>query len=159
LVTDTEYTDEGITIAKYGVNDGYYYVKTEDFAGLESPASNTVSIKTNYAEKGTGDPGSNGESSSDKPTKFYLYNNHPNPFNPFTELIFSVPQQSYVKVEIYNLLGIKIIALHDGIKQTGTYRIMWNGLDETGIQLPAGIYICRMTAGDYIKSIKMVLVR
>ena len=93
------------------------------------------------------------------PIEFNLYQNYPNPFNPTTTVDFSMPVASKVTISAFNLLGRKVRTLLDGNKNIGVHRISWDGRHDTGAQLPAGVYLCRMEAGDFVKTIKMVLVR
>jgi len=90
------------------------------------------------------------------PKQFALYENYPNPFNPETTITFSVPEDNAdVRLEIYNMLGQKVAALLDGRMAQGVHTITWDGKNSHGEKVSAGIYVCRMTAKDYNKTIKM----
>ena len=84
---------------------------------------------------------------------------YPNPFNPTTSIEFSIPNDTKVTISVFNLLGRKVRTLSEGNRNAGVYRISWDGRDDSGAQLPAGVYLCRMKAGEFVKTIKMVLVR
>jgi hypothetical protein len=75
------------------------------------------------------------------PSHYALANSYPNPFNPSTTIGFSLPEQAKIRVEIFNLIGQKIVTLVDDIKPAGEYKIVWNAKD-----LSSGIYFCRMHA-------------
>lgn len=87
-------------------------------------------------------------SNSNVPNEYFLAHNYPNPFNPVTTIEFSVPEESYVKLEIYNILGQKVRTLLDKILLQGTHRLEWNGKDEKSNILSSGIYFYRIEAVD-----------
>ena len=93
------------------------------------------------------------------PKEFALQPNYPNPFNPSTTLSYDVPQTSHVTINIYNLLGKKIVTLLDEEVQAGTYQLIWETKNIMGQELSSGVYICRMQSNDFIKSRKMMLIR
>ncbi len=93
------------------------------------------------------------------PDEFRLTANYPNPFNPTTTVAFELPQASPVKIEIFNLLGQKVTTLVDGYREAGRFEVVWNGKDEAGRQVSSGIYFCRMTAGDYTGTLKMMMMK
>jgi hypothetical protein len=88
------------------------------------------------------------------PVEFQLQQNYPNPFNPSTMISFSIPKAGYVTLKVYNSLGQEVATLLDGFKAPQTYKLKFDG---TG--LASGVYIARLTAGDFSKSIKLILVR
>ncbi len=89
----------------------------------------------------------------------YGVSNYPNPFNPETEVRYEVARVGRVRVEVYNLLGVRIASLVDEEQVPGSYRVRWDGRDELGRQVGSGVYICRLAAGEVVKTTKMVLVR
>jgi len=90
--------------------------------------------------------------------QFRLLPNFPNPFNPSTVISYKIPQSSQVRVKIYNLLGQEIITLVEKYQLAGTYEIKWNGQDQFARQVPAGVYIYCLEAGEYTDFQKMTLV-
>ncbi len=92
--------------------------------------------------------------SDSKVMKFNMQNNYPNPFNPSTKIQFDIPQVTNVTVNIYNVIGLSIVQIYQGVIQPGEYSFNW---DATG--LPAGIYYCRLSTDQYSKTIKMVLIK
>ncbi len=88
------------------------------------------------------------------PTSYNLYPNYPNPFNPATKITYSLPKPSKVTLTIYNLLGQKVASLVDGNEKPGRRSVRWNARG-----LGSGIYFCRLKAGGYTKTIKMVLLK
>ena len=91
------------------------------------------------------------------PQKFELEGNYPNPFNPETSIKYALPEAIHVSVEIYNVLGQKIITLLDADMPQGYHVVKWNGRNSTGQKVSAGIYLVRMKAGSFEKTQKMTL--
>jgi hypothetical protein len=93
------------------------------------------------------------------PDKFELEQNYPNPFNPVTQISFSLPKSANVKLEIYNLLGQKVVTLYEGQLQAGNHQILWDGKNFKGELVSSGIYFYRLQAGDFMNIKKMILVK
>ena len=83
---------------------------------------------------------------------FVLRQNYPNPFNPSTSIEFVHPLAGFVSLKVYNVLGEEMACLVSGDYAAGTFKATW---DATG--LPSGVYLYRLTAGDYVQTKKMVL--
>lgn len=88
---------------------------------------------------------------------FVLYRNYPNPFNQGTEIIYSLPGRAQVLIEIYNVLAQKIARIYSAEMSEGKHVIFWDGQDEAGKKVAAGIYFCRVQAGEIFKTIKMTM--
>ena len=86
--------------------------------------------------------------------KFALHTNYPNPFNPKTMINYEIGNQTFVKLRIYNILGQLIDVKVNEMKNPGYYSIEFDGTN-----LPSGLYIYKIEAGDYIESKKMLLVK
>lgn len=97
---------------------------------------------------------------SELPQGFELHQNYPNPFNPTTNINFSIPQTEKVHLAIYDIQGtlIKTLVDHELYNQ-GTYRVTWDGKDQLGQRVSSGIYFARILSGNFIKTIKMNLVK
>jgi hypothetical protein len=93
------------------------------------------------------------------PTKFALYQNHPNPFNPETTIGFELPVNAPVSLEIYNMLGQKIVTLINERRPTGFQQMVWNGKDDLGRPVGSGVYFYRIKAGNFEATRKLVLLR
>ncbi len=89
----------------------------------------------------------------------YEFISYPNPFNPATKIAFTTPKSGRVKITIYNILGCELAKLVDDYFESGSYNFVWNAKFNTGDQLPSGVYIARIEAGIYAKSIKMMLLK
>ncbi len=90
---------------------------------------------------------------------FILLGNYPNPFNPNTEISYYLAEDAFVKVEIYNLLGQKVITLLDQKQTKGLKTIHWNGKDFSGKRVSSGIYFCRVQANNKSEIKKMALIK
>jgi hypothetical protein len=89
------------------------------------------------------------------PTAFSLSQNFPNPFNPSTNISFSLPQQSNVRFSVIDLLGREIAILVNNEKRNaGSYSVTWNAAT-----LPSGVYFYRLQAGNYVETKKLVLLK
>jgi len=93
---------------------------------------------------------------SQLPDDFELKQNFPNPFNPSTTIQYEIPEQSYVTLHIYDIVGRKVNTLVNSTQATGQYSIKWNGTDHDGQQVSTGVYFARLQAGSYSEVIKMV---
>ncbi len=85
--------------------------------------------------------------------------NHPNPFNPSTEVVYTLPVDADVTLKIYNILGREVITLVEGIKTAGEHRIRWDGTAESGREVASGIYLYRLQADAASTTKKMILLR
>jgi len=99
------------------------------------------------------------ENNNYSPSLFLLHQNFPNPFNPETTIRFELPQNSHVRLEIYNLLGQRVTTLLDSPKPAGHYTLKWDGKDQNGNDVASGIYFYKLVAGDFNQIKKMVLTR
>ena len=89
------------------------------------------------------------------PNEFYhLYQNYPNPFNPSTVISYQLPTLSHVTLKIYDLLGREVATLVDERKSPGTYDVKFDGS-----AFPSGVYFCRIIAGNYISTRKIMLLK
>jgi hypothetical protein len=93
------------------------------------------------------------------PSTLLLFNNYPNPFNPETNIIFHLSKAEMVNLWIYNSLGQRISTLINGELLIGNNKVIWNGIDEFGINAASGIYFCVIKAGTTVKRNRMVLIR
>lgn len=93
------------------------------------------------------------------PDTYLLHQNYPNPFNPGTVVQFDLPAAAEVRLTVYDLLGREIIRLVDGRMEAGYHRVVWNGTNSAGREMPTGIYLARLATPGFTKAIKMVLLR
>lgn len=93
------------------------------------------------------------------PKQFALEQNYPNPFNPETTISYNLPKQTRVTLNIYNIVGEKVITLCDTKQNAGYHSVRWDGKDSLGRLVSGGIYLCRMKAGTYTQTIRMLLLK
>jgi immune inhibitor A len=127
-------------------NDG-----TIDFAGVDRYGY-SVSVYLNAGPTGVEN------TKSIIPMTFALRQNYPNPFNPSTTIKFDVPKSTHVTLSVYNILGALVTTLVDDECKAGSYSIRWNGQAKGG-SVASGIYFTVIRAGDFRKTIKMLLMK
>ncbi len=93
------------------------------------------------------------------PQDFKLEQNYPNPFNPTTRIRFAIPESVDATVKIYDIRGALVKTLLNSHKEAGYYDLVWDGTNASGNQLASGVYLIKMTAGEFSNTKKMVLVR
>lgn len=93
------------------------------------------------------------------PKEFRLKQNYPNPFNPTTTIQYDLPKSGDVHLVIYNLQGRHIRTLVDAQQQAGYLHTTWDSTDEQNLPVSTGVYFCRMQVGEFLKVIKLSLVR
>jgi hypothetical protein len=94
------------------------------------------------------------------PNQFRLDQNFPNPFNPTTAIRYQLPQATEVSIDIFDVLGKRVISLKDGVfEQAGYHIIQWDGRNNRSKPVSSGLYFLRLRSKQYIKTLKMILQR
>jgi len=94
------------------------------------------------------------------PRALALHANIPNPFNPATTIRFDLPAAGPVRLAIYDVTGRLVRALAaDDSRPAGRFEAVWDGRTEDGAESAAGIYFCRLEAGERVLTRKMALIR
>jgi hypothetical protein len=88
------------------------------------------------------------------PAQFELMQNFPNPFNPATNITYNLPTDGFVTIKVYDIVGSEIVTLVNEEKKAGSYLVTFNGVNHS-----SGVYICKMNGSDFIKSIKMLMIK
>jgi photosystem II stability/assembly factor-like uncharacterized protein len=88
------------------------------------------------------------------PENFRLEQNYPNPFNPSTIVSYYVPVQSFVTLKVYNIAGEEVASLINGLQTKGHHTIIFDGKD-----FASGVYLVKMSAGNFSSIIKAVLLK
>jgi hypothetical protein len=83
-----------------------------------------------------------------------LNQNYPNPFNPVTSIKYSLPQNQFVKINVYDVSGKLVNELVNGFKLAGEHNVNFNALS-----LPSGIYFYELQAGEFTDTKKMMLIK
>jgi parallel beta-helix repeat protein len=140
ITTETDWTDV--------IEEGWRYIykiTAMDFNGNESePGMVTTTTRDETPEV---------------PDSYALYQNVPNPFNPVTTIRFDLPDATHVRLSVYNVKGELVASLIDRHMAGGRQEITWSAVDNTGRPISSGVYFYRLTAGDFVKTMKMVLLR
>ncbi|HOQ80236.1 MAG TPA: C25 family cysteine peptidase, partial [Candidatus Cloacimonadota bacterium] len=144
--------------------DGYMeipvtFAPTEegDFTGeLTITTNDPAHYSFNIALSGTSIPSSN---DIVIPLVTKLENNYPNPFNPETNIAFSLSEKGAVNIDIYNIKGQLVKHLVNEIMPAGRHSIMWNGRDDNNKSVSSGVYFYRMQSKSYAGTKKMLLMK
>jgi hypothetical protein len=88
------------------------------------------------------------------PIEYNLSNNYPNPFNPATNIEYSIPENTYVTIKIYNSLGSLVKILVDGYRAPGIYSVEWEPKD-----IPSGVYYYRIETPKFNKVQRMIYLK
>ena len=88
------------------------------------------------------------------PDDFALSRAYPNPFNPVTQIQYALPEDIHVELTIYDIMGRQVTELISTEQQAGYHKVVWNGNNNA-----SGLYFVTMSAGDYISTQKLMLVK
>jgi flagellar hook assembly protein FlgD len=92
--------------------------------------------------------------SSTIPREFNISQNYPNPFNPRTTIRLDVPQASNVNITVFNILGREVATIVNEELKPGEYEVQWDATD-----VASGTYFYKVTAGNFVQTRKMVLLK
>jgi hypothetical protein len=93
------------------------------------------------------------------PKKFNLYPAYPNPFNPKTILSYDLPEDTQVRITIYNIMGREVRTLVNSQQIAGYKSVIWNATNNQGQPVSAGVYLYNIQAGKFRQTKKMVLLK
>ena len=136
------------------INSGLMHYVTLDYWGNSVPYNNSNIDRG--AHEYQGDPTIE-EPPVDINQSFVLSDNYPDPFNGETTIEFQTTISAQIDLSIFDTSGKKVKTLFHGTREAELYREKWNGLDETGRKVAAGIYYCRLKVNANTKAIKMFL--
>ena len=137
------YQLKGIVIGGTSAASSSNY-KLWGFIGLGTAATGVIGVE---------------EQSFQQPRFFYLFQNQPNPVISGTYIEYALPKTANVTLTVYDMAGRTIRRLVAGTQKAGVYRIYWNGTDDTGKEVPAGIYFYHMEAGNFKATRKLAIIR
>jgi hypothetical protein len=132
--------------AVYGIDE----VLTSQADAALGTVSEPLSLNANNVEF---------EISKALPTTHSLAQNYPNPFNAGTVISYTLRDEGHVSLEVFDLLGRRVMVLVDQHQPVGRYKLAWDGRNASGRPLASGVYFYRLTAGDVIGTRKMVLLK
>ena len=93
------------------------------------------------------------------PSEYSISQNYPNPFNPITTLQYDLPEESFVDVTIYDMLGNVVNNLVNANQSSGYKSIQWNATNNQGEPVSVGVYLYKIQAGDFVDTKKMILLK
>lgn len=94
------------------------------------------------------------ERNEQSPDSIELKQNYPNPFNPSTTVVFYLPNAAHAKVSVYNVVGQQVGVLKDERLPAGEHTVIWNAMD-----MPSGVYIVQLEAGNSVNTRKITLIK
>ena len=145
---------EGMILTPEIMKAGYAYLWIEEdrSLGIHNPAFTVGLLKASIELMGgTVDVD---YPKSGVPQEYLLSQNYPNPFNPTTSIEFSIPEQSNVKIIVYDALGNQLDVLTDEFKSAGKYSVTWNAS-----KYSSGVYFYKLETGNFVKVKKMILMK
>jgi len=99
------------------------------------------------------------DDNSSRPSKYKILQNFPNPFNSKTQIPFYIPNSSEVSLQMFNIQGQTVRQLIDKTLSSGWHNIIWDGKNDSGSVVSSGVYLCRMQAKDFNKSIILEFIK
>jgi hypothetical protein len=151
VVLDTLITDTLIIIDSLLPESNYSVrVRGENEAG-QGLWSDTLNFTTIFLESD--------KEKSFLPKKFALHQNFPNPFNPITTLRYDLPEDSFVKITVYDILGNVVNNILNQKEESGYKLVQWNAINNQGQPVSAGLYLYSIEAGEFRKTKKMILLK
>ena len=131
----------------------YFWIEEDRSFGIHNPAFTFSLLKAAIEELG-GVVSVEYPEDGTMPQEYQLAQNYPNPFNPSTTIEFSVPNQSTVKVVVYDALGNQLDVIYDGFAEAGNYKVTWDAANYA-----SGIYFYRMETDNFVQVRKMLLMK
>ncbi len=154
------------------IDNSLYYIWTmglgdstvmaeRNWHGTSPPSRSKFYGNIDYVPYLTSDPGSfprvvPGEVRQPRLT---LDQNHPNPFNPVTNISFNVPKPGHVTLGVYNVAGRLVRSLVDERRESGGYDVVWDGCDDRGRAVASGVYFARLKNSSEVEIMKLVLLK
>ena len=131
-----------------------------NFAGIASIVHNALNLDTvKISMIGTTGTPSGIDDIVNLPKTYKVSQNYPNPFNPSTTIKYQLPQTSDVQLQIFNVLGQKVRTLLNSKVEAGYHEAIWDGRNDLGHQVASGIYIYKFQAGNFQKTLKLMLLK
>lgn len=161
--SSTEYIDESISlyplqagggICTYNYRTYAYRVTAVDNTSKESVKSERDTIWGYTDPCAPERPAIGGEEENIIPTEYALKQNFPNPFNPETNIQFDLPDNNFVSLKIYDIMGREVAILVNEFKNAGKYIASFNAAS-----LSSGIYFYKIQAGNFIETKRMILIK
>ncbi len=154
------------TTSDFPINEASRLSTTNDTLFIDEQATSTVTMY--YKVTAVDKNGNEGEPSpevivtgvtdvteeNESPKEFLLSQNFPNPFNPLTVIRYQLSVDSWITLKVYTVLGEELETLVNEVQEAGYKSVKFDGN-----HLPSGIYLCRMTAGNFSATTKIILAK
>lgn len=141
--TTTEYSDSDLSAGIYD-----YFVRAQYEYGLSEPCETVTADLSNV---------NNGN--NDIPLVTQLNNIYPNPFNPITNISYSLAEDQKVNITVYNARGAKVKTLENSLKTVGKHSVVWKGNDSSGNIVASGIYFLKFQTNTKQTTKKLLLIK
>ncbi len=145
---------DGSTWATYSANDSTLPNNYVQSLAIDGSGNKWIGTSDGLSVYNEGGVISFGDGVQILPENFLIHQNYPNPFNPTTTIRYSISQENFVSIKVYNLLGEEVAALVNDYKLPGSYNIIFNAAS-----LSSGVYFYKISAGEFSENKKMVLLR
>ncbi|MBU0508216.1 T9SS type A sorting domain-containing protein [bacterium] len=126
-------------------------------SGLENGVTYTyelIAVDLNNSRTSLGSVNATPSENAATISEYALYQNYPNPFNPGTQITFDLPENGLVTLKVYNLVGQEVVTLVSGSLSAGRHIVSFDARD-----LPSGLYMYKLTAGEFTATKKMLLMK
>lgn len=117
--------------------------------GGETQPTNTVEVRLGIPHKISGE-----DNNLTKTFQYELKQNYPNPFNPLTTIEFSLKENSFVTLKVFDVLGSEVATLVNENKEAGTHSVRFNA-----VGLPSGIYLYKIEGDKFLENRKMIILK
>ena len=144
-ITNTNYFEDTELI--YDI-DMFYRVFY--YSGVQSEYSDTISVSVEWL---------NNQNDLSLPIQFKLHQNYPNPFNPKTKINYDIPYHNNVSIIISDIKGSEIKSLVNQRHTPGKYNVIWDGTNNNGDKVAAGIYLYKIQSGNFTSTEKMIFLK
>lgn len=138
---------------------GLQYLFNEIYDATANDLVNGLAIKITTKNPTVVSVDEDGENQYIIPSAYSLEQNFPNPFNPQTNINYSIPEPAYVKLCIYDINGTLVKTLYEGNQSVGRYQTIWDGENSSGMKVGSGVYFYRIQANSFIQTRKMILLK
>ncbi|HKJ81165.1 MAG TPA: ammonia-forming cytochrome c nitrite reductase subunit c552 [Ignavibacteriaceae bacterium] len=155
--TDVSINDSTVTLLEAQAGYNYLFVEEDRSLGIHNPAYAYSLIASSIVKL---DPTTDIKLIDNSlPQTFSIDQNYPNPFNPTTTIKYTIPKESNVKLEIYDITGRLVNTVVNQSQSAGTYSVTWDGSNSSGQKVGSGMYLYRINAGSFIAVKKMILLK
>jgi len=136
----------------YNYSDGMFFEDLRLLESLTVPGNSELMVRVGMEILGS-------INTNVLPVVYRLHQNYPNPFNPTTSIDYDLPEQSHVRILVYDMLGRQVKTLINKTQVPGYMSINWDATNDLGEPVSAGVYIYTIEAGTFRQTRKMILLK